>query len=81
LKAEGLFEERGWRAGSREWEGHTGSDWESGRRIQLAETSDIVDGKEGYGGGRTSNELEGLGDIASELLGVGHFNFRHGGWK
>lgn len=27
---------------------------------------------------RTGHELEGFGDVSSELLGVGHFDLRHG---
>jgi hypothetical protein len=27
----------------------------------------------------TGNEFEGFGDIASELLGIGHLNVRHSG--
>ena len=30
-------------------------------------------------GSSTSNELEGLGDVASELVGVWHFDFTHDG--
>ena len=28
---------------------------------------------------RTGNELEGLGDVSSKLLGIGHFDLTHDG--
>jgi hypothetical protein len=65
--------------------GRTGSGWESERRSQLHHTRQSFCGISYFyatqeaGIWRTSNELEGLGDVSSELLGVGHLNLGHDG--
>ena len=59
---------------------HTDFGWGIERRTRLGRGEHAVQSHMGSSW-NTSNELEGLGDVASELVGVGHLEFTHGGYQ